>query len=150
MLTVNFITPSKMIVVPLMPKRFRFEVIDDNGNKISLGLEGYFSKEQVERLLRLVSEVSEIKGLQQRPFDESTIFGKVASLINDISTEEWVSSGFIRDAYQQRFGETISLPIISTYLARLCKMGYLERKGGSRRMVYRLTKAKRSDQAQYE
>src|SRR5579875_3595696 len=104
MLTVNFITPSKMIVVPLMPKRFRFEVIDDNGNKISLGLEGYFSKEQVERLLRLVSEVSEI----------------------------------------------ISLPIISTYLARLCKMGYLERKGGSRRMVYRLTKAKRSDQAQYE
>src|SRR5579875_960810 len=81
MLTVNFITPSKMIVVPLMPKRFRFEVIDDNGNKISLGLEGYFSKEQVERLLRLVSEVSEIKGLQQRPFDESTIFGKVPLLL---------------------------------------------------------------------
>ncbi|MEM0321665.1 MAG: hypothetical protein QW613_04625 [Thermoprotei archaeon] len=138
-----------MIVVPSMPKRFKFEVVDDNGNKIVLGLEGYFSQEQVERLLRLVSEITEIKGLQQRPFDESTIFGRVASLINDISTEEWVSSGFIRDAYQKRFGESIGLPVISTYLARLCKMGYLERKGGSRRMVYRLVKAKRSDQAQY-
>lgn len=125
-----------------MPRRLKFELTDENGNKISLALEGYFSQEQVERLLELISEVTRDKGLEQRPFDTTTIFGKVASLISDISSEEWVSASFIRDAYQKRFGESISLPVISTYLARLCKMGYLERKGGSRRVVYRLIKSK--------
>jgi len=145
-LTVNFITPFKITFVPLMPKKFRFEIVDDNGNKISLALEGYFSQEQVERLLHLISEAVEVKGVQQYQFDATTIFGKVASLINDISTEEWISSSLIRDAYQKRFGESISLPVISTYLARLCKMGYLERKGGSHRMVYRLVKPKQLDE----
>jgi hypothetical protein len=123
-----------------MPRRFKFEIIDENGNKISLALEGYFTHEQIEKLLRMVSDATETKDVQMRPFDESTIFGRVASLILDISSDEWVSSGFIKDAYQQRFGENISLPVISTYLARLCRMGFLERKGGSRRMVYRLVK----------
>lgn len=128
-----------------MPKRFKFEFTDENGNKIGLTLEGYFTQEQVERLLRFVSDLTKTKGAGQRVFDTTTIFGKVASLIGDISSEEWVSASFIRDAYQKRFGEPVSLPVISTYLARLCRMGYLERKGGPRHVVYRLVRAKRSD-----
>lgn len=89
-------------------------------------------------MLRIVSEVAQTRNAQPHPFDTTTVFGKVASLITDISSEEWVSSSFIRDVYQKRYGENISLPVISTYLSRLCKMGLLERKGGPRRLMYRL------------
>jgi hypothetical protein len=118
------------------------EFVDGDGNKISVSVEGFFSQEQVNRLLEAVSYISASNeiGSSQKTFDSETVFGKVATLINDLSSEEWVSSSFVRDIYQKRYGVGIELPVISTYLARLNKMGLIEKKGGRNKRVYRLIK----------
>jgi hypothetical protein len=118
------------------------EFVDGEGNKVSVSVEGYFSQAQVNRLLEAVSHISTVNGTDsfQRTFDTDTVFGRVASLINDFSSEEWVSSSFVRDIYHKRYGEDIELPVISTYLARLNKMGLVEKKGGRNKRVYRLVK----------
>ncbi len=63
---------------------------------------------------------------------------KILLLIRELHSNEWVTSDMIKKEYEQIFGENIKLSHVSTYLARLYKEGYLERRGDKYKMEYKL------------
>ena len=52
--------------------------------------------------------------------------------------DDWFTSLDLRGFYEQRFGTTMSLSMISTYLSRLVDKGYLYRVKGGRAFKYRI------------
>ncbi len=63
---------------------------------------------------------------------------KILLIIRELHSNEWVSSDIIKREYEQIFGENIKLSHVSTYLARLYREGYLERRGDKYKMEYKL------------
>ncbi len=63
---------------------------------------------------------------------------KILLLIKELHPNDWVTSDIIKKEYEQIFGERIKLSHVSTYLARLYKEGFLERRGEKYKMEYKL------------
>ncbi|MEM3670536.1 MAG: hypothetical protein QW767_02200 [Thermoprotei archaeon] len=122
-------------------RKFKLECVDESGVRITLTVEGGVRSEQIEQITALLTKLtSSGTGSRQVEADVSTVFGRVASLMEDFSSEEWVPSSLVKDAYTKRYGADVPLPLVSTYLSRLSRMGVLERAGARNRRVYRLVK----------
>lgn len=119
------------------------EYVDSSGNKVTVSLEGQFTRERIQKLVDTITAAAdgaELARYEPR-LDSSTVFGKLALLIEEFSSEEWVASALIRDAFSKRYGEDISQPVVSTYLSRLVRAGLVERKGGRANVTYRPVKS---------
>ncbi|MCS6788651.1 MAG: hypothetical protein NZ733_05110 [Aigarchaeota archaeon] len=113
-------------------------MVDDDGDRITLIIEGNLTREKV---LQIADLVELYDGQQDRATPLENKLVKLARAV-----EKKLSSGPFtsRDAvevYRNEYGEEITLSTASTYLARLTERGFLEREqspGGV--MRYRLAR----------
>lgn len=118
---------------------------DDEGSKYNLSLEGNFSKEKIFQVIELMDLVrSSNSGAITNPLQEKNNALSVDSKIWNIVEESFYFNTFtssdIVNIYKKKYNETIKLSIISTYLARYCAKGKLNRTKRLREYVYNLVR----------
>ena len=126
-------------------KKIKIELEDDEGSKYNLSLEGNFSKEKILQVIELMDLVrSSDSGVITNPMEEKNHTLSVDSKIWNIIEESFYFNTFtssdIVNIYKKKYNETIKLSIISTYLARYCAKGKLNRTKRLREYVYNLVR----------
>ena len=126
-------------------KKIKIELEDDEGSKYNLSLEGNFSKEKILQVIELMDLVrSSDSGAITNPKQEKNHTLSVDSKIWNIIEESFYFNNFtssdIVNIYKKKYNETIKLSIISTYLARYCAKGKLNRTKRLREYVYNLVR----------
>jgi predicted transcriptional regulator len=126
-------------------KKIKIELEDDEGSKYNLSLEGNFSKEKILQVIELMDLVrSSDSGTITNPMEEKNHTLSVDSKIWNIVEESFYFNTFtssdIVNIYKKKYNETIKLSIISTYLARYCAKGKLNRTKRLREYVYNLVR----------
>jgi len=119
--------------------RVKIEFTSDCGERVTVVLSGRFSKHRVAQLLDLFDlmfrgEVEEVKGVS---LGES-VFERVVKLVKSRFGDGWFTSADLVAAYKEVYGEDLRPGTASTYLARLCESGLLEKKGSRSCWSYRL------------
>ncbi len=100
--------------------------------------------EPVEPIVRSTSKVRPPVRDELRSPDPTGIQLQERSKINDVLVlvrslpDDWFTSLDLRAFYEQRFGNEISLSMISTYLSRLVDKGFLYRMKAGRSFRYRM------------
>ncbi len=127
-------------------RRFRFEVFDDEGNRLQVIFEGRVSR---EKILQLIDLLELFGGVSPHPqFASSEALGdkmkRVFAVVRRRFPVGSFSSTDVKLAYEEMFGEPIELGVVSTYLARLAKRGLLERSGRPSRWMYSLRRVERA------
>lgn len=112
------------------PRKIKVEFYDDGGTKHTLSLEGSLSREKVLKVLDYVELMGRLPpGRQhQTAARNTTKFERLQSIACGFG-EGIFSSQDVQQQYSARYGETISLSTVSTYLARLVDRGVLQRSG---------------------
>ena len=133
-------------------KKIKIELEDDEGSKYNLSLEGNFSKEKILQVIELMDLVrSSDSGAITNPMEEKNHTLSVDSKIWNIIEESFYFNTFtssdIVNIYKKKYNETIKLSIISTYLARYCAKGKLNRTKRLREYVYNLVRNSSSTKA---
>ena len=126
-------------------KKIKIELEDDEGSKYNLSLEGNFSKEKILQVIELMDLVrSSDSEAITNPMQEKNHTLSVDSKIWNIIEESFYFNNFtssdIVNIYKKKYNETIKLSIISTYLARYCAKGKLNRTKRLREYVYNLVR----------
>lgn len=125
-------------------KKIKIELEDDEGSKYNLSLEGNFSKEKILQVIELMDLVRSDSGAITNPLHEKNNTLSVDSKIWNIVEESFYFNTFtssdIVNIYKKKYNETIKLSIISTYLARYCVKGKLNRTKRLREYVYNLVR----------
>jgi len=129
-----------------MPARkMRVELLDGDGNRYTVAIEGQVTREKAVHLLELVELLggipneAETKGasgsdLVERPLSKFERVHKVTQRSFPLTR---FSSKEVQDAYEQEFKEPIALSTVATYLSRLVTKGLLTRTGTLNRMKYK-------------
>jgi predicted transcriptional regulator len=126
-------------------KKIKIELEDEEGSKYNLSLEGNFSKEKILQVIELMDLVRSDSGaITNKPLHEKNNTLSVDSKIWNIVEESFYFNTFtssdIVNIYKKKYNETIKLSIISTYLARYCLKGKLNRTKRVREYVYNLVR----------
>lgn len=109
--------------------KIRFEMTNEDGDKIILIFEGRISREklmQVADLMELYGGLSESD--RQEHYFEGSKLAKLARVISKYFPVTYFTSREAVEAYISEYREPISLSTTSTYLARLSERGFLERR----------------------
>lgn len=130
----------------LRHRKIRIETVGRDGQKLSITLEGVATREKFRQLFELVELLTGgedfEEGLLQTKFRNpellSSKFDRVEFIIGDRFNTGPFSSPEIRESYEEIFGESIPLNVISTYLTRLCERGVLSRASNGGRIEYRV------------
>lgn len=132
-------------------KKIKIELEDDEGGKYNLSLEGNFSKEkilQVIELMEIVRSNSTTGAITNNSPQNSSqennrtlsVDSKIWNIIEQSFYYNTFTSSDIVNIYNKKYNETIKLSIISTYLARYCTKGKLNRTKRLREYVYNLAR----------
>jgi len=122
-------------------RKVRVEVEDDKGNKYSFTLNHPINREKVAQFIDLVEMMSgpqERAGFEPASGASKSKFERLLDLIRERFPLTWFSSAELQIAYEEKFGEPISLSTISTYLSRYYDRGILLREGPANMFRYRL------------
>ena len=119
--------------------RVKIDIFDQDGNKISISLEGNITRKKVLHILDLIellsgSASSEIPNTNSK----KSKYNRLQFLIEKEFPISWFSSEQIHVAYEDSYVEPISISTVSTYLSRLTKHGFLLRRGSRGRRLYRI------------
>jgi hypothetical protein len=118
-------------------RRVKLEIVGDDGDKLTMILEGRVTREKIMQLADLV-ELYGGGGERSSPSMENKLT-RLARLVERRFPYTSFTSRDVVEAYQSEYGEQISLSTASTYLSRLAERGFLERAGGSMNNIrYRL------------
>lgn len=122
-----------------MPRRrLRLEMVDEDGDRITLIIEGNLTREKVLQVADLIELYG---GHQERTVPLENKLVRLARAVERRLASGPFTSRDAVEAYREEYGEEISLSTASTYLARLTERGFLEREpspGGAVR--YRLAR----------
>jgi predicted transcriptional regulator len=126
-------------------KKIKIELEDDEGSKYNLSLEGNFSKEKVLQVIELMDLVRSDSSRANNPLQEKSnntlsVDSKIWNIIEESFYFNTFTSSDIINIYKKKYNETIKLSIISTYLARYCTKGKLNRTKRLREYVYNLAR----------
>ena len=123
-------------------KRIKLEMVNEDGEKLTLILEGNVSRERILQLTDLMELYS--------GSDSSNSFEKTSRPINKLGRivqvieKHFPFTGFttrdIAEAYRMEYREPIPLSTVSTYLSRLADRGFLERISVGNVARYRVTR----------
>ena len=120
---------------------------DDEGSKYNLSLEGNFSKEKIFQVIELMDLVrstnsGEITNQLQEKNNNNTLSvdSKIWNIVEESFYFNTFTSSDIVNIYKKKYNETIKLSIVSTYLARYCAKGKLNRTKRLREYVYNLVR----------
>ena len=126
-------------------KKIKIELEDDEGSKYNLSLEGNFSKEKILQVIELMdlvrsSDSETITNPMQEKNHTLSVDSKIWNIIEESFYFNTFTSSDIVNIYKKKYNETIKLSIISTYLARYCAKGKLNRTKRLREYVYNLVR----------
>lgn len=126
-------------------KKIKIELEDDEGSKYNLSLEGNFSKEKILQVIELMDLVRSDSSRANNPLQEKSnntlsVDSKIWNIIEESFYFNTFTSSDIVNIYKKKYNETIKLSIISTYLARYCTKGKLNRTKRLREYVYNLAR----------
>lgn len=125
-------------------RRIKVEVFDDDGNKITISLEGQVTREKVLQLLDIVQLMggtpASASGIKQSFSDLSKI-EKVKRIISRDFPVGWFTSRELQDTYEKSLNEPIGLSTVSTYLSRLSSYGFLVRRGSAAKRRYKVNRS---------
>ena len=128
-------------------KKIKIELEDDEGSKYNLSLEGNFSKEKILQVIELMDLVrsDSSRTITTNPLQEKnntllSVDSKIWNIVQESFYFNTFTSSDIVNIYKKKYNETIKLSIISTYLARYCAKGKLNRTKRLREYVYNLAR----------
>ena len=119
-------------------KRLKLEMVDEDGDKITLVVEGNITREKILQLADLMELYS---GQPERSHVFENKLVKLARALEKRFPNSDFSSREALEAYAEEYGEEIPLSTVSTYLARLTEKGFLERVKGQGFIRYRLARS---------
>ena len=125
-------------VIGLPPRKFKVDVYDEEGNKITISFEGRVTRNKILKLMDLVEIMG---GVYDKDKDEKPLLTKIDK-IRQIITETFPLVTFrsqdIQNLFEEIYNEPISLSTVSTYLSRLTSRGFLVRIGSPKKLHYRI------------
>jgi hypothetical protein len=132
-----------------LAKKVKVEITDEEGATFSLSLHGKFSHEKIMRMMELVDLLGQDghNNPKMVRHDESTIYGRILTLIQSSYAIKEFSSADIAREYEDRHASSIPLSTVSTYLSRLADRGLLHRQKFGNSWVYRLSHLSRDQLA---
>jgi DNA-binding transcriptional ArsR family regulator len=119
-------------------RRLKLEMVDEDGDKITLVVEGNITREKILQLADLMELYS---GQSERSHVFENKLVKLARALEKRFPNSDFSSREALEAYAEEYGEEIPLSTVSTYLARLTERGFLERVKGQGFIRYRLARS---------
>ncbi len=122
-------------------RRIRLEMMDEDGDKVTLIFEGRVTREKLIQLADFI----ELYGGGEDPEKLYSAENKLTKLARVIEKYFPMSSFTSKDAlesYVAEYKEPITLSTVSTYLSRLAERGFLERISGSQVIKYRIMREK--------
>jgi len=119
-------------------RRLKLEMVDEDGDKITLVVEGNITREKILQLADLMELYS---GQSERSHVVENKLVKLARALEKRFPNSDFSSREALEAYAEEYGEEIPLSTVSTYLARLTERGFLERVRGQGFIRYRLARS---------
>ncbi|MCS7145353.1 MAG: hypothetical protein RMJ28_07050 [Nitrososphaerota archaeon] len=127
-----------------MPSRrkVRLEVMGDDGDRLTVILEGRVTREKIMQLADLV-DLYGGSAAERVPAAVENKLTRLARLIEKKFPYSEFTSRDVAEAYELEYGERLTLSTASTYLSRLAERGFLERAGGMLNNIrYRLLRAR--------
>jgi len=70
--------------------------------------------------------------------------GKLVQLLEKLEKIGWFTSEHVRELYLHEYDEELKSSTISTYLARLCEDGYLEKQGSVKKREYKVIRIEKT------
>lgn len=121
-------------------KKMRIELFN-NGDRYTITFEGQVTRDKVLHLLDLVELLGGMPTVNSENTHLSSEIPKIEKV--RLAAEKhfsigWFSSKELQKAYEKQFNEPIRLSTASTYLSRLAARGFFIKKGGSKRLRYRI------------
>jgi hypothetical protein len=121
-------------------RRVRVEVVSDDGDRLTVILEGRVTREKIMQLADLVDLYGGGASPQQPIENKLT---RLARMIEKRFPYAEFTSRDVVEAYEAEYGEKLTLSTASTYLSRLAERGFLERAGGMLNNIrYRLLRGR--------
>ncbi len=120
-------------------KKIRFELIDENGDKLTLVFEGKINREKILQLADFI----ELYGgnIEENIFSqEENKIDRLIKVIEKYFPFGYFSSKELYEAYLLEYRQPLSLSTISTYLSRLSNKGILQRIGQGTHLKYRINR----------
>ncbi len=138
--------------------KVRLEIIDEKGDKTSMEFEGDLSKDPIkEKILRFIEVIdlpsnnsveptssapqkrSIFKNISTESLEDLTIKERLKLFLYYEFSNEWFTSKEIKREYERKY-ERIGLSTVSTYLSRMYREGFLERRGNRVEREYKVDK----------
>ncbi|MBC7114737.1 MAG: hypothetical protein PWR13_1283 [Archaeoglobi archaeon] len=124
--------------------KVRIEIFDDEGTKISIEFEGEHWREKLLQFidaLPLSGGGRDVHHPAQKfnfsDFEPLSVRERLEYYLRYEFPPIWFTSRDLKEAYERKYGEEIKLSTVSTYLARMCREGLVERRGNRASREYR-------------
>ena len=138
----KFTLPWALTLVPLsrppvLRKRIKIEVEDEEGTRYTLALEGKVSRDKLLKAVDMLELMDIPIDHTYRPPNQETFLGKVMLLLEtDFAAGDFSSSDVAR-GFEEKYNQPVKLSTISTYLTRLAEKEYIKRERFGNSWVYR-------------
>ena len=127
-------------------KRVKFELVDENGDKLVLIFDGRLSRDKLVQLADLMELYGSLGGHEpEEQYLENSKLGKLTKILAKYFPFGYFTSRDVVEAYLTEYREPITLSTASTYLARLAERGYLEKTRSGNQIRYRLAQPRVAD-----
>lgn len=125
-------------------RRVKIEVLDGEGNKLTVIFEGSVNRGKVIQVLdfiELLGGMPEVE--EEKTLSDLSKFDKLYTLIDRKFPIGYFTSQEAMISYEDAFDEPIGLSTVSTYLSRLTSKGVLIRAGSKVERKYKLRRTVR-------
>jgi len=119
-------------------KKIRIDLEDSDGAKYNLSLEGNVTKDKMLKIFELMDLINIEEQAESPQLD--SIGSKIWHLVDKHFPLGKFTSSEILEKYEDEYGESIKLSIISTYLARFAIKGRIVRERQGREWAYQIIK----------
>ena len=122
-----------------MPKnRVKIDLNDNEGNKVTISLEGHLTRSKVLQILDFVDLLGGPPVETGSELLNYSKFEKIQSVIQQKFPIGWFTSQEVMIAYEDALDEPIGLSTVSTYLTRLTTKGLLKKTGSAAKIRYKV------------
>lgn len=123
-------------------KKIKIEFFDKDGVKHTIALEGEVSREKIAQILDYIELMGGANpgGSRPPPAPSDNKFEKLRKLLLHHFSDKIFVSKEVQKAYEEFYGEPISLSTVSTYLSRLVDRNFLSRAGSPGEWRYALSR----------
>lgn len=131
--------------------RIKIDINDNDGNKITISLEGRLTREKVIQVLDFIDLLggSSAADIQSGESNFSK-FERIQNIILRKFPVGWFSSQEVMLTYEEALDEPIGLSTVSTYLTRLAAKGILMRSGPVVKRRYKVVNIINNNRPKYK